>query len=141
MNEIWVPIKGHEDEYEVSNLGNVRGKDRYVDYRINKETGRFAKYDEEYIIKKRFLKGKYIKPLKSSNGYTYVWIKGKNHYLHRVVASHFLVDETGNYELVEHLNHDKADNRVVNLKWSNQSDNIRRSVKDGIWNNQWTKIK
>ena len=32
MKELWVPIKGFEGSYEVSNLGRVRSIDRYLSY-------------------------------------------------------------------------------------------------------------
>lgn len=28
--ELWVDVKGLEDRYQVSNLGNVRSKERYI---------------------------------------------------------------------------------------------------------------
>ena len=34
LNEIWLPIKGFEDYYEVSNLGRFKNKDRLLT-RIN----------------------------------------------------------------------------------------------------------
>ena len=33
MKEIWKDVVGWEDCYQVSNLGNVRSKDRYVRYK------------------------------------------------------------------------------------------------------------
>ena len=32
MKEVWKPIEGYEDYYEVSNTGRVRGKTRTVNY-------------------------------------------------------------------------------------------------------------
>ena len=32
MTEVWKDIAGYENEYQVSNLGNVRSLDRYVEY-------------------------------------------------------------------------------------------------------------
>lgn len=33
MKEIWKPVEGYEDYYEVSNTGKVRGKTRAVNFR------------------------------------------------------------------------------------------------------------
>ena len=30
MEEIWKPVVGWEDSYEVSNLGNIKSLDRYI---------------------------------------------------------------------------------------------------------------
>jgi hypothetical protein len=141
--EIWKSIKGYEGQYEVSNLGNVRSLDRYVDNKYNVCNGRFATKEQikrgEYKIRKRFLRGRLLKPLRLSNDYVYVYINGKNMTIHRLVATAFL--EKGDFNLVEHLNHNKKDNRVENLIWSDQKSNVNRSVADGKWNNQWTKVK
>ena len=39
MKEIWKDIKDYEGLYQVSNLGNVKSLDRYVNYKI-KDTKR-----------------------------------------------------------------------------------------------------
>jgi hypothetical protein len=139
--EVWKSIKGYEGQYEVSNLGNVRSLDRYIDNKYNLSNGRFATKEQiekgEYEIRKKFIKGRLLKPLRTGNGYVYVYIDGKNKTIHRLVAEMFL--EKNDFNLVEHLNHNKKDNRVENLMWSNQKYNVMRSVKDGKWNNQWTK--
>lgn len=142
-NEIWIPVKGLEGEYEVSNMGSVRGLDRYIDVKVDKKTGRFATKKQielgDYKLRKKFVKARMLKPLRLSNGYVYVELKGKNRSLHRLVAEHFLIDETGRYMMVEHLNHNKKDNRVENLMWSDYKSNVIRTLNDGFWNNQYTK--
>ncbi len=55
------------------------------------------------------------------NGYTTLNIKlqnGKrrNFYLHKIIAKAFL-EPKENEKAVIHINHDKKDNRLVNLKW------------------------
>ena len=143
MNEIWKPVRGYEGKYEVSNIGNVRSLDRYIENRYNIFNGRFANKKQiengDFKVRKKFVKGRLLKPTKSNRGYLFVYIDGKNRTVHRLVADAFL--SKGDLDLVEHLNHNKSDNRVDNLMWSDQSANVRRSVRDGIWNNQWTKIK
>jgi hypothetical protein len=45
----------------------------------------------------------------------------KNYYTRRLVAEHF-VPNPMNLDCVAHLNHDRLDNRAVNLVWATQSD-------------------
>ena len=51
MKEVWKDISGYEGSYQVSNLGRVKGLDRFV-----------GKYNE-------FRKGVILKPQKDKEGY------------------------------------------------------------------------
>lgn len=89
--EIWLPIKGYEGLYEVSNFGNVRR---------NK---------------------KLLKPLNHSRGYSYINLSkdGKvlPFYIHRLVGETFIPNPQ-NKPTINHINHVKTDNRVENLEWA-----------------------
>jgi hypothetical protein len=123
MIEEWKDIPGYEGRYQASTLGSIRGLDRYVRHNYGGL---------------KMCKGKELKPMKQNNGYLSVWIEGKTKSIHRLVAQTFLIDETNQYKVVEHINHNRHDNRVDNLLWSNQTNNMRRMVSDGRWNNQYT---
>lgn len=106
--EVWKPIDGY-DNYEVSTKGNVR----------NATTG------------------KILKPGKGSHGY-YIVVLYKNSIaksctVHKLVAQTFI----GNAEskpFVDHIDNDRLNNNVSNLRWvtysennQNQSKNIRNT--------------
>jgi hypothetical protein len=122
--EQWKDIINYEGRYQVSSIGRIKSLDRYVRHNYGG-------------LKK--VNGRILKPMKGNNGYVYVWLEGKRLTIHRLVAKAFLKDETGKYEVVEHINHDKTNNSIENLMWSTQSNNIKRNVIDGRWNNQYTK--
>lgn len=60
MKEIWRSIKDYENQYEVSNLGRVRSKDRVVKQICSKNK---AKYQYNKY------KGRLIKPSLINSGY------------------------------------------------------------------------
>lgn len=105
--EIWKPVVGYEGLYECSSMGNVRSLDRYV----NSKNGSFA-----------LKKGKTLKPYVSKQGYCIVSIVDKVKKIHRIVAEAFIPNPE-NKPYIDHINTDKTDNRVENLRWVTPKEN------------------
>lgn len=100
--EKWKAIPGY-DNYEVSDLGNVR----------NIKTGRI------------------LKPRKVSKGYLHVLLrangKSKKFYIHKLVAIVFLGHIPDKMKItVDHLNGIKTDNRLENLELVSDRENKNR---------------
>ena len=104
--EIWKSATGYEMSYEVSNFGNVRSVDRFV----NNKNG----------IPNSIRKGRRLKPFKTSTGYLRLALKingrGENHFVHRLVAEAF-VPNPNNYPCINHKDENPANNRADNLEW------------------------
>jgi len=106
-NEIWKPVKNYDGVYEVSNLGNVKSLDRIefvsgVNY-FRKRKGR--------LLKPRLHRDGYIKCYLLKNG------QSKTRMVHQLVAEVFLNHTPCGHKLVvNHINFNKADNRLSNLE-------------------------
>lgn len=119
--ETWMPVRGWEDSYEVSDLGNVRSLPRTIS-RSDGSTRR--------------LKGRTLKPGRQKSGrdrYLRVGLcrGGKLHMekVHHLVATAFH-GEREDGMVCRHLNDVPSDNRAVNLAWGSGSDNQKDSVRN-----------
>jgi len=86
------------------------------------------------IISCKFNKEKILKPTINSRGYLHVTLyknnKRKNLKIHRLIALHF-IDNPNNYQIVDHVNQNRVDNRIENLRWITHSGNNRNSKNRG----------
>lgn len=117
--ENWIDIKGYEDFYQVSDLGNVRSKDRTVACRR---------------LGTKNLKSRPLKSTVDSVGYCKVTLQdqGRNKVwkVHRLVAEHF-IDKIEGKEVINHIDNDRANNRVNNLEWCTPKENTAHMHSQG----------
>lgn len=118
MNEVWKPIPGYEERYEVSNFGRIRSLP-YINYQASSHPG---------VMMEKHIPGKIMTPTDNGHGYLIVGLrfmgsKRKNHYVHRLVAEAFIPNPEGLKE-INHIDYDKKNNSVRNLEWVSHNDNI-----------------
>ncbi len=58
---------------------------------------------------------------KKSNGYHEILVNWKHYLVHRLVAETF-IENIENKPTVDHINRERSDNRVENLRWATQSE-------------------
>ena len=119
--EIWTWMryngKLYEGEFQVSNLGNIRSVDRYVDCH-----GKHGDY-------KQFTKGHPLSTFVASQ-YLHTQIyehrKGKHILIHKAVLESFVPNPDPKiYTDVNHKDENKLNNRLDNLEWCTKSYNQR----------------
>jgi len=87
----------------------------------------FKKINERYEVSNlgvvRLIETQELVPIcTQSKGYSQVWIGDKVATVHRLVASLFIPNPDGKPQ-VDHINGDKTDNRVENLRWVTNREN------------------
>jgi hypothetical protein len=104
MQEIWRSLPGHEDRYQISNLGRVLSRRG---------------------IRKTSL---------NSNGYPAVTLyrDGRRHTvkIHRAVAQLFVAGEAPGLDVC-HIDGNKLNSAASNLRWDTRSENVRDQVRMG----------
>lgn len=106
FKEVWKSVNNYEGKYEVSNKGRIR---RTCDNLILS-----AK-----ISKTGYYRVNLYKECRCSK------------YIHRLVAIAFLANPN-KYNEIDHLDGNKANNRIDNLEWVSHKENIHRALKKGL---------
>lgn len=105
MTEVWKPVVGYEELYEVSNKGFIKSLDRFI---IRKDGKPLHCY------------GRLLKFSTDRDGYKIVGLtkdkKLKQFKVHRVVAEAF-IPNPNNLPCINHKDENPANNCVDNLEW------------------------
>lgn len=107
MKEIWKTIEDYPN-YMISNMGNVKA--------IKWHRGNKEKEIKLYTTYKGYLRVRL-----SKNG------KAKQFQIHRLVAQAFIPNPE-NKPYIDHINTDRTDNRVENLRWVTNKENCNNPI-------------
>lgn len=123
MKEIWKDIEDFPN-YQVSNFGRIKSKERTVIL----ENGRTK------VVKSKILKPCLRTLGKNGNYYRITLYNNKNPKtinIHRIVAKSF-VENPKNYNIINHIDGNKFNNRADNLEWCTQQHNVKESYRLGL---------
>lgn len=127
--EKWRPVRGFEGLYAISNHGRVRSLKRRE--RITRF--KFGKYDKH----ERIRGGRIVAQKIDSRGYLALclWKNGKPHHrsIHRLLLEAFVGLCPKSKHGCRHLDGNKLNNSLINLKWGTRQENIDDSIKHGTW--------
>ena len=74
----------------------------------------------------KYLKGRFLKPSVNSCGYLHLRLckdgKPKNMTIHRLIALHYIPNPE-NKEMVDHIDRDRQNNNINNLRWVTHGEN------------------
>ena len=97
----WINCLLGDDEYEIF--------DQYPFYIRKKKNGKIV---SEYVDK--------------SNGYVRLCLNQVQYYKHKIVAMHFIENDSPLIKTdVDHINHDRTDYRLENLRWVSHKENLQ----------------
>lgn len=110
-NESWKYVEEYNKTYLISTKGNVISL-------INERVGNIIT----------------LKPSESEKGYLMVCLQQDSNKkwfpIHRLVAQHFIANPL-NHPIVHHIDNNKKNNEISNLRWCDNSYNINQSFIDG----------
>lgn len=132
MIKEWKKIEGFSD-YEISNFGDVRSKERSKVYK----SGRTVFFTEKTKKLREHPKNKFIMTdLIDDKG------KRRTVYPHKLVGQAFVSNKhPRKYKIVVHVDGDLSNNHFENLKWSSYSESFKKSFENGERDNSslWDK--
>ena len=95
-------LKDYENEYQINKNGKIKSKKRNIIRKPSNDCG-------------------YLRICLNKNG------KKKFYLIHRLLSIQF-IDNPNKYELVDHIDNNKLNNDLENLRWINKSGNCRNRI-------------
>ncbi len=108
--EVYKTIEDNNN-YEISNLSNVR----------NKTTNK--------ILKKTL----------TTTGYYEVKLNGKHYKIHKLIGKYF-IPNPDNKKIIDHIDNNKLNNDVNNLRWCSMSENCKNKIKKNGCSTKYTGV-
>lgn len=124
MEEVWKDIEGYEGIYKISNLGRVKR----IKFAHGTPGGKIVWIHKEKILS----------PKTDKKGYLFVRLgngtkQSKNFRIARLVANTFLGKQPFEKAQVDHIDRNRRNNAVENLRWVSNSENCRNKTNNTLF--------
>lgn len=100
-----------------------------IDGVLRADIGNYIVYSDGRVWGK--YRNRFMKPSVGARGYLRTVINGKSKTIHRLIAETFIPNPE-NLHSVDHINNNKTDNRVENLRWCTTQENLRWAWEDEL---------
>lgn len=121
--EEWLPVLEFEGYYEVSSMGRIRSVDRMVSHLGSKPVLKRGML----MINRWYGKNKYLKQTLCKCGI-------RKHCIVHILVAQVFIPNPENKREVNHKDGIKGNNKITNLEWATEKENIQHAVATGLHN-------
>lgn len=108
---------------QTNNENNVKKYENKID-RVD-----FNEFRWDNSTQTAYYKGRKLTQSVTKTGYINVHLEAKSFRLHKLIATKYISNIDVNYNLVDHINENKTDNRLINLRWIDNSENMAKAYR------------
>lgn len=116
----------------MSNLKNKQNDIQSNNVNTKKYENKIEKVDFSLFIwddeeQQAYYNGRKLTQTITANGYIDVHLESTSFKLHKLIATKYIPNWNSSYNIVDHINEVKNDNRIINLRWVNNSENMAKT--------------
>ncbi|WP_312922189.1 HNH endonuclease signature motif containing protein [Empedobacter brevis] len=115
-------------------MSNQKNKQNDINNNVNTkkyenkiELVNFSEFFWDDTNQQAYYKGRKLTQSTTNTGYVNVYLEAKSFRLHKLIATKYLQKWCETHSIVDHINENKADNRLINLRWVDNSENMSKT--------------